>query len=198
MAAESAGRRARPRDLDSGRWALHPIFVRAPVFLGDVALTLAWRLLSRARGYTSGTGWSAPQRDPNEVFLKAAARRCTVTLSPMKAVDAGPIVMELDGDFRHRAASDAALALLGLPVEALLGRTSTEAGPPSEVVEPLQSARLAAVVEGGAQPRATLELEDARVPSTACCPRWPHLRGPAPEPGPGGGDPREEEGGLAG
>jgi hypothetical protein len=64
----SSGRRARPRDLDATRWGLYSVFVRAPVFLGDVALTLTWRALSRARGVTSGTGWSAPQRDPNEEF----------------------------------------------------------------------------------------------------------------------------------
>jgi hypothetical protein len=63
-----SGRRARPRDLDSRNWGLYSIFVRAPVFLGDVALTLAWRLLSRARGYTTGTGWNTQQRDPNEEF----------------------------------------------------------------------------------------------------------------------------------
>ena len=70
-----SSRRARPRDLDATRWGLYSVFVRAPVFLGDVALTLAWRTLSRARGYTSGTGWSAPQRDPNEGFLTLARGR---------------------------------------------------------------------------------------------------------------------------
>ena len=62
------GRRARPKDLGVALWGLYSVFVRAPVFVGDVVLTLAWRLLSRARGYTSGTGWSSPPRDPNEEF----------------------------------------------------------------------------------------------------------------------------------
>ena len=31
-----------------------------------------------------------------------------------------PIVMEVDGQLRHLAASDAALAMVGLPAEALL------------------------------------------------------------------------------
>jgi hypothetical protein len=62
------GRRARPKELGPGHWGLYSVFVRAPVFLGDVVLTLAWRLLSRARGVTSGTGWSSPPRDPNEEF----------------------------------------------------------------------------------------------------------------------------------
>ena len=105
----------------------------------------------------------------------------------MKAVNAGPIVMELDGDFRHRGASEAALALLGLPVEALLGRTSTEAGLPSEVVEPLER-ELAAAVEGGSERH--LELEMPTIDGV----RWLHLR-LVPEPGPEG-DPGEE-GGLA-
>src|SRR4249920_2204641 len=95
---------------------------------------------------------------------------------------AGPIVMELDGDLRHRGASEAALALLGLPVEALLGRTSAEAGLPSEVVEPLER-ELAAAVEGGRERH--LELE---VPTTDGV-RWLHLR-LVPEPGPGGDPPR--------
>jgi PAS domain S-box-containing protein len=95
---------------------------------------------------------------------------------------AGPIVMELDGDFRHRGASDAALALLGLPVEALLGRTSTEAGLPPEVVEPLER-ELAAAVEGGSERH--LELEVPTIDGV----RWLHLR-LVPEPGPQGGPPR--------
>ena len=111
----------------------------------------------------------------------------------MKAVNAGPIVMELDGDFRHRAASEAALALLGLPVEALLGRTSSEAGLPTEVVEPLER-ELAAAVEGGRERH--LELEMPTIDGV----RWLHLRlvpepGPEGDPGEGGGP--GEEGGIA-
>jgi diguanylate cyclase (GGDEF)-like protein/PAS domain S-box-containing protein len=50
----------------------------------------------------------------------------------------GPIVMELDEDLRHVSASDAALAMVGLPAEELMGRTPSEAGLPPEVVEPLE------------------------------------------------------------
>ena len=40
-----------------------------------------------------------------------------------------PIVMELDGELRHVRASDAALAMVGLPAEALLGRTAARGRP---------------------------------------------------------------------
>ena len=49
-----------------------------------------------------------------------------------------PIVIELDGELRHVRLSDAALAMVGLPTEAVLGRTPSEAGLPAEVVVPLE------------------------------------------------------------
>ena len=90
--------------------------------------------------------------------------------------------MELDGELRHRGASEAALALLGLPVEALLGRTSSEAGLPSEVVEPLER-ELRAAVDSGHERH--LELEMPTIDGV----RWLHLR-LVPEPGLEGDPPR--------
>ncbi len=49
-----------------------------------------------------------------------------------------PIEIELDGELRHMRLSDAALAMIGLPAEALVGRTPAEAGMPAEVVVPLE------------------------------------------------------------
>ena len=80
-----------------------------------------------------------------------------------------PIVMELDGDLRHVAASDAALAMVGLPAEALMGRTSGEAGLPAQVVDPLERELRAAASTG--QER-QLELE---MPTSEGL-RWLHLR----------------------
>lgn len=45
LESAKAGRRVKPRDLTPGWWALYSIVVRAPVALGDVILTAAWRLL---------------------------------------------------------------------------------------------------------------------------------------------------------
>ena len=80
-----------------------------------------------------------------------------------------PIVMELDGDLRHLRASAAALAMVGLPAEALLGRTSGEAGLPAEVVVPLETA-LREAVETGQERQ--IELEMPTVEGL----RWLHLR----------------------
>jgi diguanylate cyclase (GGDEF)-like protein/PAS domain S-box-containing protein len=80
-----------------------------------------------------------------------------------------PIVMEVDGDLRHLHASDAALAMVGLPAEALLGRTAREAGLPAEVVVPLETA-LREAVETGEERQ--LELEMPTVEGL----RWLHLR----------------------
>lgn len=79
------------------------------------------------------------------------------------------IVMELDGDLRHLHASKAALAMVGLPAEALVGRTYGEAGLPPQVVDPLERELRAAVASG--QER-QLELE---MPTSAGL-RWLHLR----------------------
>lgn len=81
----------------------------------------------------------------------------------------GDIVMELDADLRHVRASDAALAMVGLPAEALVGRTPTEAGLPPEVVEPLER-ELRRVVESGSERHIELEM-----PTPAGL-RWLHLR----------------------
>jgi PAS domain-containing protein len=65
--------------------------------------------------------------------------------------------MEVDGELRHLAASDAALAMVGLPAEALLGRTAREAGLPPEVVVPLETA-LRRAVETGEEQQIELEM----------------------------------------
>ena len=80
-----------------------------------------------------------------------------------------PIVMELDGELRHVSASAAALAMVGLPAEALMGRTSGEAGLPPQVVDPLERELRSAVSTG--QER-QLELE---MPTSEGL-RWLHLR----------------------
>ena len=49
-----------------------------------------------------------------------------------------PIEIELDGELRHMRLSDAALAMVGLPAEAVVGRTPSETGLPAEVVVPLE------------------------------------------------------------
>ena len=77
--------------------------------------------------------------------------------------------MELDRELRHVHASKAALAMVGLPAEALVGRTSTEAGLPPEVVDPLERELRAAVSND--QER-QLELE---MPTSGGL-RWLHLR----------------------
>jgi diguanylate cyclase (GGDEF)-like protein/PAS domain S-box-containing protein len=79
------------------------------------------------------------------------------------------IVMELDGDLRHLHASAAALAMVGLPAEALVGRTYGEAGLPPQVVAPLERELRAAVASGAER---QLELE---MPTSAGL-RWLHLR----------------------
>lgn len=95
-----------------------------------------------------------------------------------------PIVMELDGELRHLAASDAALAMVGLPAEALLGRTAREAGLPPEVVVPLETSLREAVATGRER---QLELEMPTVEGL----RWLHLR-LVPRPGAAGGPSRVE------
>ena len=80
-----------------------------------------------------------------------------------------PIVMELDAELRHVRANAAALAMVGLPAEALLGRTAREAGLPDEVVGPLETGLRRAVATGAEQ---QLELQ---MP-TANGLRWLHLR----------------------
>ncbi len=80
-----------------------------------------------------------------------------------------PIVMELDEDLRHVHASKAALAMMGLPAEALVGRTSGEAGLPPQVVDPLERELRAAVASGREH---QLEME---MPTTEGV-RWLHLR----------------------
>ena len=79
------------------------------------------------------------------------------------------IVMELDREFRHVRASDAALAMVGLPAEALVGRTSGEAGLPSEVVGPLED-ELRQVVATGLERQ--IEVQMPTVDGL----RWLHLR----------------------
>ena len=91
----------------------------------------------------------------------------------------GPIVMELDEHLRHLRASDAALAMVGLPAEELVGRTPSEAGLPREVVEPLER-ELRAAVATGTERRLELEMP------TADGVRWLSLR-LVPEARPGGG-----------
>lgn len=91
-----------------------------------------------------------------------------------------PIVLELDAELRHVRASDAALAMVGLPAEALLGRTAREAGLPDEVVGPLEEGLLEAVSTCAEQ---QIELE---MP-TAEGLRWLHLRLVPAEAGDGGG-----------
>jgi diguanylate cyclase (GGDEF)-like protein/PAS domain S-box-containing protein len=81
----------------------------------------------------------------------------------------GAIVMELDRELRHLRASDAALAMVGLPAEALVGRTAREAGLPPEVVEPLERELRATVASGEER---QLELEMPTVEGV----RWLHLR----------------------
>jgi diguanylate cyclase (GGDEF)-like protein/PAS domain S-box-containing protein len=94
--------------------------------------------------------------------------------------DTGRIVMELDRELRHVRASAAALAMVGLPAEALVGRTSGEAGLPPEVVGPLER-ELRRVVATGAERQ--LELEMPTVEGV----RWLHLRLiPADDPGDAG------------
>ena len=79
------------------------------------------------------------------------------------------IVLELDADLRHLRASAAALALVGLPAEALLGRTAREAGLPDEVVGPLEEG-LRRAVSTRAEQQIELEMP------TADGLRWLHLR----------------------
>lgn len=79
------------------------------------------------------------------------------------------IVMELDSELRHVRASEAALAMVGLPAEALVGRTSGEAGLPPEVVDPLES-ELREVVTSGVERQLELQMP------TVDGPRWLHLR----------------------
>jgi len=87
----------------------------------------------------------------------------------------GAIVMELDGELRHLRASEAALAMVGLPAEALVGRTPTETGLPPQVVEPLER-ELRAAVETGDERQLEIEMP------TPDGLRWLHLRlVPAPD-----------------
>lgn len=79
------------------------------------------------------------------------------------------IVLELDRDLRHVRASQAALAMVGLPAEALVGRTAGEAGLPREVVDPLEKELRAAVAAGSER---QIELE---MPTSEGL-RWLHLR----------------------
>lgn len=87
----------------------------------------------------------------------------------------GPIVMELDEDLRHVSASEAALEMVGLPAERLVGRTSSEAGLPPEVVEPLER-ELRAAVASRRERRLELKMP------TAEGVRWLALR-LVPDPG---------------
>ena len=55
---ERASKRVRPREFGPVMWALYSVFVRAPVALGDVVLTLIWR----AFGGVGSAGSGALQR----------------------------------------------------------------------------------------------------------------------------------------
>lgn len=77
--------------------------------------------------------------------------------------------MELDRDLRHLHASSAALAMVGLPAEALVGRTYAEAGLPPEVVGPLER-ELRATVTSGRERQIELEMP------TSDGLLWLHLR----------------------
>jgi diguanylate cyclase (GGDEF)-like protein/PAS domain S-box-containing protein len=90
--------------------------------------------------------------------------------------------MELDGEGRHVRASRAALAMVGLPAEALVGRTSGEAGLPRAIVDPLDRA-LAEVTATGAERQIEVEMP------TAEGVRWLHLR-LVPDAGAGPGEGR--------
>lgn len=71
-----------------------------------------------------------------------------------------PIVIELDGELRHVRLSEAALAMVGLPVEAMLGRTPAEAGLPAEVVVPLER-ELRVALDTGSERHLELEMPTA-------------------------------------
>jgi diguanylate cyclase (GGDEF)-like protein/PAS domain S-box-containing protein len=68
-----------------------------------------------------------------------------------------PIVIELDGELRHVRLSDAALAMVGLPTEAVLGRTPSETGLPAEVVVPLER-ELRVALDTGEERHLELEM----------------------------------------
>jgi diguanylate cyclase (GGDEF)-like protein/PAS domain S-box-containing protein len=68
-----------------------------------------------------------------------------------------PIVIELDGELRHVRLSDAALAMVGLPAEAVVGRTPRESGLPAEVVVPLER-ELRAALDSGQERHLELEM----------------------------------------
>ena len=68
-----------------------------------------------------------------------------------------PIEIELDGDLRHMRLSDAALAMIGLPAEAVVGRTPAETGLPAEVVVPLER-ELRRAVDAGEERHLELEM----------------------------------------
>jgi diguanylate cyclase (GGDEF)-like protein/PAS domain S-box-containing protein len=71
-----------------------------------------------------------------------------------------PIVIELDGDLRHVRLSDAALALLGLPAEALVGRTPAETGLPADWTAPLER-ELRLALDSGEERHLELEVPTA-------------------------------------
>jgi diguanylate cyclase (GGDEF)-like protein/PAS domain S-box-containing protein len=80
-----------------------------------------------------------------------------------------PIAIELDPKLRLVGLSDAALEMLGLPPEAVVGRTPRETGLPAEVVAPLERELRRALVDGRER---HLELQ---VPTTGGL-RWLFLR----------------------
>lgn len=51
---QSRSRRVRPRELEPIPWALYSTVIRAPVFAGDVVLTLLWWLWDYIPGVTGG------------------------------------------------------------------------------------------------------------------------------------------------
>ena len=79
------------------------------------------------------------------------------------------IAVEFDRRLRHVDASPAALALVGLPAEAVIGRTAGEAGFPAEVAEPLER-EMRAVLRSGEERQVELQVP------TVEGPRWLHHR----------------------
>ncbi len=80
-----------------------------------------------------------------------------------------PIVIELDGELRQVRLSDAALTMLGLPAEAVIGRTPSDTGLPLEVVAPLER-ELRSALHAGEERHLELQM-----PTTAGL-RWLFLR----------------------
>ena len=68
-----------------------------------------------------------------------------------------PIVIELDGELRHVRLSEAALAMVGMPSEALVGKTPAESGLPAEVVVPLER-ELRVALDTGEERHLELEM----------------------------------------